>query len=400
MHNVFRLSDQRLPDQRQQSAAQLSTEVEALNAARDIVGRIRATLNDADGDKRQLFKVLSSVSRSGLLGISVPSDHCGADIANAILAEVIALVAESAVELGECLKSHFQVIEALRLFASQGQHSVYFSHALAGEQFALASYGEPEHHEPSTWPHLTADRTGFRLPPSTVSIAGGFWDWIAVPAIDPKGQHVLTLLARDTEGLAFRPVVDSLPQDQQPDVWMDIADIHIPADNLIPLTIGSLELSIWASLSHLLNSSIDLGIAKSAFADVCEHHRKAKGEDMSARVIVGQLAARIEGASAMLERAGQKLDIAQVSASADSALQASLSANTAAILAKDAAIAAKTTLAGISKSRGGDLTSRHTTQTQAETYPLNDEIHQLNSVELGGFHIDEKPPSAWPFGSR
>lgn len=398
MHNVFRLSDQR-----QQSVAHLSTEVEALDAARDIVGRIRTSLNDTARDKKQLFKALAWVSRAGLLGISVPSDHCGADIANAILAEVVALVAESAAELSACLKGHFQVIEAIRLFASHGQHSVYFSHALAGEQFALASCVACDRHEPSTWPHLVADRTGFRLPASTVSIMGGFCDWIAVPAIDPKGQQVLALLARDTEDLTFRPALPPSQADQPTEVWpaevwVDISDIHVPADNLITLTIGSNGLSMLGSLSHLLNGAIDLGHAKAAFADLCEQHRKAKDEDVSTRAIIGRLAAQIDGASAMVERAGQKLDIAQVSASADSVLQASLSANAAVVLAKDAAIAAKTNLAAIVKTAGRDHTPSHITQSQAA--PLKGEINLLNSVELGSFHIDEKPPSAWPFGSR
>ncbi|OLP45998.1 hypothetical protein [Rhizobium oryziradicis] len=398
MHNVFRLSDQR-----QQSVAHLSTEVEALDAARDIVDRIKASLSDAAQDKKPLFKALAWVSRAGLLGISVPSDHCGADIANAILAEVVALVAESAAELGACLKGHFQVIEAIRLFASHGQHSVYFAHALAGEQFALASCVACDRHEPSTWPHLVADRTGFRLPASTVSITGGFCDWIAVPAIDPKGQHVLALLARDTDDLAFRPALPPSQANQPTEVWpaevlpseiwVDVSDIHVPADNLITLTIGSHGLSMLGSLSHLLNGAIDLGHAKAAFADLCEHYRRATDEDVSARAIIGRLAAQIDGASAMMERAGQKLDIAQVSASADSVLQASLSANAAVVLANDAAIAAKTTLTDIVKTTVGD-----NTPTQAEASPLKREINLLNSVELGSFHIDEKQPSAWPFG--
>lgn len=394
MHNVFRLSDQR-----QQSVAHLSTEVEALDAARDVVNRIRTSLNDAAQDKKQLFKTLAWVSKAGLLGISVPSDHRGADIANAILAEVVALVAESAVELSACLKSHFQVIEAIRLFASHGQQSVYFSHALAGEQFALASCVESGRYDASAWPHLVADRTGFCLPASTVSITGGFCDWIAVPAVDPKGQHVLALLARDTEDLAFRPVFPPYQPEQTTEVWVDISDIHVPADNLITLTIGSNGLSMLGSLSHLLNGAIDLGNAKAVFADLCEHHRKSKSEDESDRAIIGRLAAQIDGASAMVERAGQKLDIAQISASADSVLQASLSAHAAVVLAKDADLAAKTTLSGVMKTTARDDEQPHAKQTQVTSTPLKGEINQLSSVELGSFHIAQKPPTAWPFGS-
>jgi alkylation response protein AidB-like acyl-CoA dehydrogenase len=413
MHNVFRL-----PDKRQRVVDHLPTEIEAVAATRSVAAQIADIGKEAGQGRSRLFKQLDAVSRAGLFGISVPSDYGGADITNAVLAEIVALLAERDRCIGESVKSHFHVLEAIRLFASQGQHGVYFSHALAGEHFALGLPVNQDAQAESQAPALVADRTGFCLHAPTVALRNGFCDWIAVPALDPKGQQALALLARDLQHrtekwepvfekircenknlehradsdfrndaldeLTFRQVQRPVADDDGAAVWLNLSDVHVSADNLIAIASGVEALSTLSSLATLLDSAVRLGSARASFQQLCQRLHALHAEE--AVSMVGRLAARLEGAVAMIERAGQRLDVAQINPTPDSAQQASLAAYAAAVLTAEIAMETRAKLA--------DVQNNHTGQ-DAETRLAN--MSRDNQSALGQFHLFGEMPLARPF---
>ncbi len=376
MHNVFRLSDKR-----QRVADHLPTEIEAVAAARHVAARMAEMGRESEAGLGLFFKQLEAVSRAGLLGISVPSDYGGADMTNAVLADIVALLSESDAVLGESVKNHFQVVEALRLFGSQGQQTVYFAHALVGEHFALAPplgvVSGPDRSSPTAQalPTLEVDRTGFCLSAPPMALHGGFCDWIAIPALDPKGAPVLALLARDAEDLH----VSFSKAEAGKRAWFELSNSHVPADNLLLIGEGADAFSTLSALGQLLGSAVNLGRARGYFARLLS----MRGNDAETLLMLGQMSAHMDGVAAMVERAGQHLDVAQVHPTEDSVLKAALSAHAAVVLAGETAASASAAWAKA---------------TPAGAFQADDETARHNSLlALGQFHAQGKRPDTWPF---
>ncbi|MCJ8510452.1 hypothetical protein MUU53_21540 [Rhizobium lemnae] len=279
--------------------------------------------------------------RTGLLGISVGAEHGGPDIANAVIAEMIALFAGCDVEFAEKLAGHFKVLDAIRAAGDARPVGDFLSRALAGDFFLLMSdldvgpirFDKPSPGRLSTFPALSPARGGYRLCadltfPSTAS-------WLAVPSLDPEGHRVLALFARpektaETSGDKIATVASDDP-----------SDLFIPSSHVFPIARGDQSPAAFDVMGSLLDAAIDLGIARTMF-DVLGQDLQHTGtgeqeyEAIHGRSDIktyGRCAAELDGVSALIERAGQHMDMAQVDDAAGILLQASLSANSAAVLA-------------------------------------------------------------------
>jgi alkylation response protein AidB-like acyl-CoA dehydrogenase len=107
---------------------------------------------------------------------------------------------------------------------------------------------------------------------------------------------------------------------------------------------------------------------------------------------VGQIAIRIEAAAAMIERAGGKVDIAQISATDENVIDATLSVAGASVLAADIAIEASNVLfelAGTSSTRIGLNLDRH--WRNARTHTTEDPASRRYGV-VGNYHLNGVAP--------
>lgn len=123
------------PDRAARTAAIIATEDEAVTVAGTLSGIFALPAeNEASAEAR-----LDLLCRSGLFGISVPTEHGGIDVSNTVLAEVCALAAARSPALGEILAAHFVAAEEIRGHGSESQGSTVFSAILAGARLARAS---------------------------------------------------------------------------------------------------------------------------------------------------------------------------------------------------------------------------------------------------------------------
>lgn len=390
MHNVFRL-----PDKRPRVVDHLSTEMDAVAAARTIAAKISDYAQQQEQGRSTLSKHMEAVSRAGLFGISVPSDHGGADITNTVLAEIVAMLTESDPRLGEKLKLHFQVVEAIRLFASEGQQAVHFAHALTGEQFALATSLADHDEKQGRLPNLLADRTGFCLQAPACVTVNDFCDWIAVPALDPKGHYAMALLAREAEDVSLRRMSDLENLPACGVVQLDLSECHVQADALVKMTTGPDGLLTLKSLGKLLDAAVDLGIARAIFTNFRQGHAEA---DTNTHAVIGRLFAQIEGVAALIERAGQKLDVAQVNSTHESGLDAFLSASAAVVLAADGLNDMKAQRGEISTRIDESQTSTHVNEPTGAADNKSASGDQRSRIVLGRFHAEGILPVLSPFG--
>ncbi|AHG46633.1 acyl-CoA dehydrogenase [Rhizobium leguminosarum bv. trifolii CB782] len=313
-------------DRKRPPAHRIESEEEAITTARDLAAAFRHQASERDINRVLPFAEFDALSVSGLTAITVPPEHEGLDVSNALLAEIVAIIAEGDASIGEALENHFCVLEMLRTQATEDLQASLFARVLLGDRFARATFIEGA--------ELTAEGPGYRLSGRTGQASGIlFADWIAAAATAPASRPVTLYLAGDDEGLQVVDDWDGFGQRTNGSATAIVGTLHVNADAIAPAPASDLSTGI--SLSLLLKASVSLGIARAAWRDLMA----AIGDRRTAVLPhIGERAIRIEATAAALERAGRKLDIAQVNPVEVAMADAHFSASAAAILAGETAL--------------------------------------------------------------
>ncbi|MBY3101855.1 monooxygenase [Rhizobium laguerreae] len=307
-------------------AHRIESEEEAISTARDLAAAFRHQASERDINRILPFAELDALSVSGLTAITVPPDHEGLDVSNALLAEIVAIIAEGDASIGEALESHFSALETLRIQASEDLKASLFARVLLGDRFAGAAFTDGT--------ELTAEGPGYRLSGRTRQAPGIlFADWIAAAATAPPSRPVTLYLTRGEEGMQVVDDWDGFGQRTNGSATAIVGTLHVNADAIAPAPSSGHSTGI--SLGLLLKAGVSLGVARAAWSDLMTAigHR-------SPTVLpqIGERAIRIEATAAALERAGRKLDIAQVNPVEAAMADAHFSASAAAILAGETAL--------------------------------------------------------------
>lgn len=303
-------------------AHRIETEEEAIATTRQLAAAFARQASERDINRAMPLAELDTLFQSGLTAITVPPEYAGLDVSNALLAEIVAIIAESDASIGTVLASHFHVLEGLRNQTSDDLKTTLFARALDGERFAATLFPDEA--------SLIAEGSGFHLAGRSEQAAALlFADWIAAGAIDPAGRRVALYLPRVTNALQAIDDWDAFGLRTNGTATLIAGKLPINVATIAATAAG--EHATERSLYLLLQAAVALGIARAAFSDLL-----AKATAPSARI--GKRAIRIETATGALEQAGRKLDLAQVSPAAPAMAQAHFSASSACLAASDAAL--------------------------------------------------------------
>ncbi len=383
----------------------LATEDQAIEAAKALALQIAQGSSIRDRERILPHHEIELVAQSGLLGVSVPADYGGADISNPFLAEVIAILSEADSSVGQIPQNHFYILEALRLAGTEEQKRYFFARALAGEHFAnaLAEAGTKAAGDMET--RLVPDGPGYRITGRKYYSTGAlFADWIAIFGLDQHNKLVMALVPRETAGLEIIDDWSGFGQRTTASGTVIIDNIYVAADAVVGHYKSFEQPGPLGSLGQLLHAAVDLGIARAAFADMIDFVRlKSRGNrnlgiesasaDPLAIARTGALAVKLEAASAVLERAGRKVDVAQISPSAETATEASLAVAAAKVLSTEAALDASNTLfelAGTSSTSEELNLDRH--WRNARTHTIHDPVRWKHHA-IGDFHLNGRLPA-------
>ncbi|WP_313604201.1 acyl-CoA dehydrogenase family protein [Rhizobium sp.] len=373
----------------------IRTEDEAIEVAKALANEIRTGFNRHDRQSILSHHTPERVAQSGILGISVPTEYGGADISNPFLAEVVALLSEVDSSIGQIPQNHFHILEVLRLAGSEEQKRSFFAKALAGDHFANAFAEKNIEAAGAITTRLVPDGVGYRISGQKYySTSALFADWIAIIAQDPEDRTVMAIVPRQTEGLDI--------VDDRAGCTVIIDNIYVSADSIIAHDRALQQSSTLGSLGRLLHAAVDLGVARAAFADMLDFvGTRSRGNpsidaestyaDPLAIAKTGSVAIKIEAAAALVERAGRKVDVAQVSPSVPAASDASVAVAAAKILTAEAALEAANTLFELVGTSATDETldlDRH--WHNAGNHPVDDPVHWYHAV--GDFHLNGKIP--------
>ncbi|SFG05911.1 SfnB family sulfur acquisition oxidoreductase [Ensifer sp. OV372] len=395
----------RLSEKTRAPAHRIESEEEALSIARELAAEFAGSANERDTDRILPFDELDALAQSGLLAITVPPEYDGIDVSNAVLAEVTAILSEADSSIGQIPQNHFYILEALRTDGTEEQKAFFFGRALAGDRFgnALSERGTKTVGDYET--RLSSDGPGFRLNGSKYYSTGVlFAEWIVIFALDPNDKLTMAFVPRGAEGLQIIDDWDGFGQRTTGSGTTVLQNVYVAADAVVRHHRGFERPTTIGSVGQIIHAGIDLGIARAAFAETLDFVRnharpwmdsgaERAADDPLTIARIGQLAIRLEAATATVERAGKKVDVAQINGTEESVIEATLAVAAAKVLTTEIALEASNTLfelAGTASTKIGLNLDRH--WRNARTHTLHDPVRWKHHV-VGNYHLNGiKPP--------
>jgi SfnB family sulfur acquisition oxidoreductase len=395
MTTVLRQQDQIRP-----VAARIASDEEALETARRLARQFAATAATRDAERRLPFAELDTLAQSGLLAIAVPAQYGGLDVSNAVLSEVTAILAEADGSIGQIPQNHFYILEALRTDGSEEQKRYFFGRALAGDRFgnALSERGTKTVGHYNT--RIVRDGPGYRINGTKYYSTGVlFADWVTVFALDEEDRLVMAFVPKGTEGVEIIDDWDGFGQRTTGSGTTILNNVYVHADSVVRHHKGFERPTTIGSVGQIVHAGIDLGIARAAFAETLEFVRTKSRPWMDSGVEraaddpltvskIGQIAIRLDAATALLERAGRKVDAAQIETTEKTVVEATLAVAADKVLTTEIAIEATNTLfelAGTSAVKAELNLDRH--WRNARTHTLHDPVRWKYHV-VGNYHLN------------
>ena len=397
-----------LNSRQQHPAALIENDEQALRVAKELAARFKAESLQRDRERRLPHAELDLFSASGLWGISVPKAFGGAGVSNVTLANVIRLISEADASLGQIPQNHFYALEVLRVNGSPEQQKRLYADALAGLRFgnALAELGTKTAHDRTT--RLTRDdsgiNAGYRINGRKFYATGALYaQRIPTSVIDENGIQQLAFVQAESEGLTVIDDWSGFGQRTTGSGSVLFENVYVDADDVVPFQSAFERPTTVGPLAQILHAAIDTGIARAAFEDALHFVRnrtrpwidsgieKAVDDPLTLNSF-GKLSVRLYAAEALLDRAGELLDIAQADSNVDTVAAASIAVAEARAISTEISLAAGSTLfelAGSQATLAEHGLDRH--WRNARVHTLHDPVRWKYHA-IGNYYLNEQNP--------
>ncbi|WP_457208301.1 acyl-CoA dehydrogenase family protein, partial [Nocardioides sp. P5_C9_2] len=249
-------------------------------AAAVVVARELAVDLAATSAERDLHRVLPGaelerLSESGLLAITVPAAHGGADLPAGALAEVFRILATGDPNVAQVPHSHFVYVNALRHRGTPEQQEFFFGEVMAGKRFGNAQSETGTKHVRdirTTLTPLGGER--WRLDGTKGYATGAlFAHWIPVLAhldtlIDPgQGPLHVAWVERDARGVTVTDDWAGMGQRTTGSGAVELVDVEVDAARITPFHLTFEGPQTYGAFAQLLHAALDVGIARAALDD-------------------------------------------------------------------------------------------------------------------------------------
>ncbi|WP_329182223.1 SfnB family sulfur acquisition oxidoreductase [Streptomyces sp. NBC_01477] len=331
----------------------IADDAEALAVAAALAAEFRVGAARRDAERELPRAELDRLTAAGLLAVTVPAAHGGADVSLVTLAEVFRLLATADGSLAQIPQSHFAYVNVLRAQGTPAQQDFFFRELLAGKRFGNAQSEAGTRHVQDIRTRLEpgADGTGYVLTGVKHYATGAlFADWIPVLARagDEGALHVAYVPA-DAPGVTVVDDWEGMGQRTTASGTVRLEDVAVPADRVVPHHLTFTGPQLHGAVAQLLHAAIDAGIAGGALAEAVDFVRTKSrpwfesgfdtaAEDPLLIQRVGELALQVKAADALLAAAARAVDAARAELTDDSAAEASIAVAAAKAFAATAAV--------------------------------------------------------------
>lgn len=303
----------------------IRSDAEAIAVAEKLAVQFRVGASDRDRERRLPFAEVRQLAQSGLLGITVPSSHGGADVSTVTLAKVFSLLSAADGSLGQIPQNHFVFAEVIRSAATPAQKSFFFRRILRGEHLGNA-LKEPDMNSADGRNLRTTFqkvRGGYVINGRKTYCTGAlFAPWVAVFVQDAEKRPYTAYVPKGTPGMTILDDWTGMGQRTTASGTTTFQNVFVPDRYVVHRYKAGARSQGPAGFAQIMHAAIDAGIATEALRDCIEFLRtRARRSPESfeekhtdePHVIrrVGELALQLHAAEALLWRAGQLLDLAR-----------------------------------------------------------------------------------------
>ncbi|TBU78468.1 SfnB family sulfur acquisition oxidoreductase [Phytopseudomonas daroniae] len=384
--------------------ALIGSDAEALEIANALAEVFRTGAAQRDRERLLPHAELERFSRSGLWAISVPKAFGGAGVSSVTLAKVIARIAQADGSLGQIPQNHFYALEVLRINGTPEQQRRLYGEVLQGVRFgnALAELGTRTSQDRTT--RLIADGENFRIDGRKFYATGALYaQRIPTLAVDEQGVGHLAFVPRHAPGLEIIDDWSGFGQRTTGSGSVLLRQVPVAAADVVPFQASFERPTTVGPFAQLLHAAIDIGIARGAYEDTLSFVRsssrpwidsgvdKASDDPLTLKAI-GRLAIHLHAAEALLERAGEILDLAQAAPDAASVAAASIAVAEARAIGTEASLALSSKLLELAGSRvtlAEHNLDRH--WRNARTHTLHDPVRWKYHA-VGNYYLNDALP--------
>ncbi|MET9648636.1 SfnB family sulfur acquisition oxidoreductase [Streptomyces syringium] len=384
------------------SAHVITDEAEALAVAAGLAEAFRPGAAERDAQRRLPHAEVDRLSASGLLGITVPRTHGGADATAGTVAEVFRLLATADTSLAQIPQSHFVFVNVLRSQGSAGQQDFFFHEVLAGRRFgnAQAEAGTPHAQDIRT--RVEPDGKGGYVLNGTKNYCTGslFAHWIPVLARGAGGKPHVAYVPHDAPGVTVIDDWDGMGQRTTASGTVRLENVAVPADRVVPHHLTFQRPQLHGAYAQLMHAAIDSGAARAALSEAAEFVRTKSrpwfesgaataAEDPLLIQRFGALELRVRATQALLEAAARTVDTATAHLTDDTAAEASLAVAAAKAYAAETAVDTASALFEVAGTRAAlNDFNLHRHWRDARTHTLHDpalwKVQHLGRYVLNG----------------
>ncbi|MEU2040283.1 SfnB family sulfur acquisition oxidoreductase [Nocardia niwae] len=378
------------------AADRILSAAQAFAVAQRLAADFASGAAQRDRDRVLPYTEVDRLAASGLLAITVPAAHGGADLPPSAVAEVTRILATADPNIAQIPHSHFVYVNLLRLAGTPQQKERYFRRVLDGGRIANAQSerGGATVADIATTLRPVGDR--FRVDGVKYYCTGSlFADLFAVLTRleDPDGRgglepgEYIVYLPANTPGVRVVDDWNGIGQRTTGSGTVSFDEVLVDRDQVIPRSGAVRAPTGYGAFAQLLHAAIDTGIARGALTAATEFVRTNSRPWFEAGVAnavddplliqrFGELSVAVTAAEATLSSAGWALDAAiRIDPSAANIAQSSLAVATAKVLADRAANDVSAALFEVSgtRSAAADLNLHHFWRN-ARTHTLHDPV--------------------------
>ncbi|MFE8948956.1 SfnB family sulfur acquisition oxidoreductase [Streptomyces sp. NPDC007856] len=364
----------------------IADDAEALAVAEVLAAGFRAGAAERDAQRRLPRAEVDRLSASGLLAVTVPAEHGGADVRAVTLAEVFRLLGSADGSLAQIPQSHFVYTNVIRRQGTVEQRKFFFAELLAGRRFGNAQSEAGTRHVQDIRTRLEPRRDGSYLLTGVKHYCTGalFADWIPVLARAEGDNLHVAYVPRDAPGVSVVDDWDGMGQRTTASGTVRLDAVSVPADRVLPHHLTFQGPQLHGAAAQLLHAAIDTGIAGGALAQAAEFVRtrsrpwfesgsETAAEDPLLIQRFGELALQVRAAEALLKEAARTVDAARDRLTDDSAAEASIAVAAAKVRAAEAAVEVASALFEVAGTRSAlNSLNLHRHWRDARTHTLHD----------------------------
>lgn len=331
-----------------------------MEAAGRVAGIARATASYRDATRTSCLEELNAFSDSGLWTITIPSDYGGPDLGYRTLGEVIQIVAAADPSLAQIPRSHFHIIDLLKLAGSAYQKDFFFGEMMKRKRFSQAASERGGKNAMDISTCITKESGKWLLNGKKFYATGCLYaDWIGIIAKDEFDDHLQAFVPRNAPGLHIEDDWSGFGQRATASGTVTLDAVEVDPKHIMPFAEVFIEPTMVGAASQLIHASIDAGISREALRDAIDYVKtKARpgvdsgveraSDDPYVIRSIGELEIRLTAATATLALAAKKMDMHKDKLNDDLVAEISISVAIAKVLTTETALFATTKLFEVS----------------------------------------------------